>query len=289
MWNAVYIQHTDGSIMWYGHLKTNSLTTKSLGETVAKGEYLGVVASSGYSTGAHLHIEYYDEDDNLLDPYQGSCNSLNANSLWEDQPDHLNPRVNAILTHPFVPNLNCGPNNEAVELKNNFLSDETVYVGVYITDYQMGDVILTRIYRPDNSLYNSFNSFNTQNSYAWFWNWRSYQLTDTDPSGTWRIESTLNNHTVSHTFTFNDLPTNLTESNLDDFSIHPNPTNDIIYLEGIVLNNTKYQLIDSYGKVIRQDLINDNYILLGGMATGLYYLTITVDNHQLSPKKIIKY
>lgn len=289
MWNAVYIQHADGSVMWYGHLKTNSLTSKNVGDTVAKGEYLGVVASSGYSTGPHLHIEYYDEDDNLLDPFQGACNLLNLNSLWEDQPDHLNPRVNAILTHPFAPTIECGLNNESVELKNDFISNEIVYVGVYITDYQMGDIIMTRIYRPDNSLYNSFNSVNTQNSYGWFWNWRPYQLTDNDPAGIWRIESTLNNHTVSHTFTFNDLPTHVNESDLDDFSIYPNPANDEIYLEGIDLNNSKYQLVDCYGKIIRQDILNLNTISLEGLVTGLYYLTVTVNNHPLSSKKVVKY
>ena len=42
-WNAIYIQHADGSIAWYGHLKKGSITSKSVGEIVQAGEYLGVV------------------------------------------------------------------------------------------------------------------------------------------------------------------------------------------------------------------------------------------------------
>src|SRR5690606_10351356 len=52
-WNAVYLEHADGTVTWYGHMKTGSLTTKEVGESVAKGEFLGFVGSSGSSTGPH--------------------------------------------------------------------------------------------------------------------------------------------------------------------------------------------------------------------------------------------
>lgn len=42
-WNAVYVMHADGSVAWYGHMKIFSLTAKAVGQTVAAGEYLGVV------------------------------------------------------------------------------------------------------------------------------------------------------------------------------------------------------------------------------------------------------
>ena len=50
-WNAVYIEHFDGSVAWYGHLKKDSLTSKGIGDLVLAGEYLGIVGSSGSSTG----------------------------------------------------------------------------------------------------------------------------------------------------------------------------------------------------------------------------------------------
>lgn len=56
-WNAVYVQHADGSRSWYGHMKKNSVTTKQVGDNVVAGEYLGIVGSSGNSSGPHLHFE----------------------------------------------------------------------------------------------------------------------------------------------------------------------------------------------------------------------------------------
>lgn len=56
-WNAVYLRHADGSMTWYGHLKSGSLTAKPVGEWAQTGEFLGVMGSSGDSTGPHLHFE----------------------------------------------------------------------------------------------------------------------------------------------------------------------------------------------------------------------------------------
>ena len=83
-WNAVYIQHSDGSVAWYGHMVKGSLTTKSVGQTVVKGEYLGKVGSSGCSTGPHLHLEVYSNpaQTTLIDPFAGNCNGLNGNTSW---------------------------------------------------------------------------------------------------------------------------------------------------------------------------------------------------------------
>jgi hypothetical protein len=33
--NAVYVQHADGSVAWYGHMKKGTVTTKNVGEAVA--------------------------------------------------------------------------------------------------------------------------------------------------------------------------------------------------------------------------------------------------------------
>jgi hypothetical protein len=49
-WNAVYVYQADGSVGWYGHMKSGSLTLKGVGASVAAGEYLGRVGSSGSST-----------------------------------------------------------------------------------------------------------------------------------------------------------------------------------------------------------------------------------------------
>ena len=52
--NLVVIQHRLGYTTWYAHL--SSITTW-VGEHVSGGTRIGLVGSTGYSTGPHLHFE----------------------------------------------------------------------------------------------------------------------------------------------------------------------------------------------------------------------------------------
>ena len=97
-WNAVFIQHADGTQSWYGHMKNGSTTTKDSGDAVVTGEYLGLVGSSGNSTGPHLHLEIYDPLGNLIDPFMGNCNSLNNDTWWLNQLPYLDSGVNRLMT-----------------------------------------------------------------------------------------------------------------------------------------------------------------------------------------------
>ena len=47
---------SDGKRIYYGHLKKDSICVKP-GQTVKKGDKLGVMGSTGKSTGAHTHLE----------------------------------------------------------------------------------------------------------------------------------------------------------------------------------------------------------------------------------------
>ncbi|MBE6680827.1 MAG: M23 family metallopeptidase [Ruminococcaceae bacterium] len=46
----------DGRRIYYGHMKTGSFTVKK-GQYIKKGDKLGVMGSTGSSTGAHTHLE----------------------------------------------------------------------------------------------------------------------------------------------------------------------------------------------------------------------------------------
>nr|WP_240491682.1 M23 family metallopeptidase [Flavivirga aquatica] len=106
-WNAIYIRYSNGSVVWYGYMKKGLLTTKNIGDMVAQGEYLGVVASSGNSSGPHLHFEEYQDNsytkDKLIDPYAGPSNNWNANSWWLSQKPYKNPTINALTTNTANP------------------------------------------------------------------------------------------------------------------------------------------------------------------------------------------
>ncbi len=62
--NVIRIDHNNGIETLYAHLESMDV---SVGQTVAKGEKIGVMGQTGNSTGIHLHFEVY-ENGNLKDP-----------------------------------------------------------------------------------------------------------------------------------------------------------------------------------------------------------------------------
>ncbi|MGP4038998.1 peptidoglycan DD-metalloendopeptidase family protein [Gracilibacillus sp. D59] len=62
--NKVVINHNNGYRTVYAHLKSISV---SAGQTVEKGQKIGVMGTTGFSTGIHLHFEVY-KDGSLVNP-----------------------------------------------------------------------------------------------------------------------------------------------------------------------------------------------------------------------------
>jgi|GEM_PF-1459999 len=214
-WNAVYIQHTDGSVAWYGHLQNGSLTTKTVGQTVAQGEYLGLLGSSGQSTGPHLHFEVYDQGNNLIDPFSGTCNSLNAASWWANQLPYKDPGTNVILTHSNIPEFGCAV-DEQPNFQDCFVVGETVYIIMYHRGAITGDNVNLNLLDPNNATYVSSNGSYGSDFNCAYYSW-SYTLPATGPFGTWTIEGTFNGETCSQTFEFRensceDCPTDIATS-----------------------------------------------------------------------------
>ncbi|MCZ6835917.1 MAG: M23 family metallopeptidase, partial [Planctomycetota bacterium] len=79
--NSVIIDHGMGRLVYYWHFKTNSVIVSS-GQTVKAGQQIGLVGSSGCSTGPHLHFEVHDNGI-PTEPYSGTCNR--ETSQWTDQ------------------------------------------------------------------------------------------------------------------------------------------------------------------------------------------------------------
>lgn len=208
-WNAVYIEHTDGSIAWYGHLKLGSLTTKTVGQTVGTGEYLGVIASSGCSTGPHLHFEVYEDTPynlaNLVDPFFGPCNTLNNQTWWNNQMTYTDPTINAVLTHSAAPLIGCPANNEAPNFQDVFIPGQTIYTAFYYKDQASGTTANYSLLRPDGTVYNAWNqTFNSYYSSSyWYWTW---VLPSNGPFGNWTLRATYDGVTVNHPFQYLQVP-----------------------------------------------------------------------------------
>ena len=185
-WNAVYVEHADGSVAWYGHLKTGSLTHKNVGDTLKRGEYIGLVGSSGRSTGPHLHFEMYDSDNNLIDPYTGSCNQMNDRSWWMLQEPYYDSSITGILVGTSSPVSNgCGV-AETVFSQDSYAPDSDVVFTLYFRDHRPGMRSEFALYQPDGTLYRSW-SYNGS-SYAASALWASWSRQIGDQLGTWRLD-----------------------------------------------------------------------------------------------------
>lgn len=199
-WNAVYVQHSDNSVSWYGHMKNGSTTAKNMGQSVAQGEYLGIVGSSGNSTGPHLHFETYDASMNLIEPYSGTCNNLNAQSWWAAQRPYRDSAINALMTHDNPAVFPECPAQEILNLKNIFLPGD---VGVFAAYFRDDVTTLTTTYRirqPDNSVWQTWTN-NTPQDYDASWWWWSYTFPANATPGTWTFEADYNGQSYTHSFT----------------------------------------------------------------------------------------
>jgi len=291
-WNAVYVQHADGSVALYGHMKQNSLTTKNVGDWVETGEYLGIVGSSGNSTGPHLHFEVYSEvelngvgQDVLIDPYTGTCNPLNVDTWWQDQKPYNNPNINAALTHSAPPVFPNCPGQETPNESNQFEPGQTIYFAAYLRDQLAGSQLTLRIVQPNGSTFETWNLPLSQNYTASYWYWSNNVFTT---MGEWRWEVTYQGQTVSHTFNVGTL--SVEEENLNSTNVYPNPFNDIVSINSSSKID-KATIIDMLGKqlkVISNNADGIKEIDLETLSNGIYFLNLESDSGQRKTIKIIK-
>ena len=71
----VRIKHSSGWNTLYYHLKSGSVCV-SVGESVKRGQKLGIMGATGQATGVHLHLVVVDCS--MFDPNDGRCYDLNS-------------------------------------------------------------------------------------------------------------------------------------------------------------------------------------------------------------------
>jgi len=214
-WNYVAIEHADGSVAYYGHLKQNSLTSKPLFSTVAQGEFLGVIGSSGNSTGPHLHFEVVDVNNNLVDPFSGPCNSLNTASWWANQPPYVDPHILRVMTSDGSPfsgfTGNC-PDYHDGDQKDQFQPGDQVTYSFYFSDYELNTPFTHTVRRPDGTVFSSFTSsysvapsygLPTYNEFNWF---NTISIANNAQQGIWKVEVQFAGLTSEHNFAVGLVP-----------------------------------------------------------------------------------
>ena len=203
-WNAVYITYNDGSYSYYGHLKNGSLTTKPQGASVSAGEYLGVVGSSGSSTGPHLHFETYDTDGALIEPFFGACNRMNASTWWLNQEAYRESQVNKLATHDVsIAFPSCPSTVDTPNYQDYYLPGERVYFAAYYRDQNLGGLSTYKIFKPNGSLYDSWDHNSPDDYNASYWNWWR-DLPGNAEVGTWKFTVDYNLKHYEHVFYVGD-------------------------------------------------------------------------------------
>ncbi|MBC7850437.1 MAG: M23 family metallopeptidase [Chitinophagaceae bacterium] len=182
--NHVVILHADDStVSFYMHLKNGSVTNKQIGDAVVAGEILGSIASSGRSTGPHLHFQVntswtHPEDDKgfFVDPFFGQFNWTTTVSLWKSQKEYNEPGIYDMETHLGTTmdsyTSNCDSVVSLSTLRTNFQPNNTIGFRTYLIDWVDGSQVVGGVLDPSGNIYHTWGARTNQCTY---WNnWCKY-------------------------------------------------------------------------------------------------------------------
>lgn len=205
-WNYVALEHADGRMTIYGHLRHRSLTPKAIGQKVERGEVLATAASSGNSSGPHLHFEVRAKSfsSEWIDPYAGPHSQ--PESLWRVQAPYIDPAINLLAVHEGPPSSPdpCLPS--VTRFQDRFDLPAKVYLYAYYRDFQGALPTEVKVYRPDATLFRSWTftddtAFARAPSHGWV-----AQLEPGELPGVWRVEATYNGQSHQAAFTVEGAP-----------------------------------------------------------------------------------
>ncbi len=196
-WNGVIIQHSDGTKAWYIHFKKNSLTTKNVGDYVETGEFLGLVGSSGISSGPHLHFQVMTANNKAVDPFFGPSNPDISESMWVQQPPYLDKGINRLLIGSAPPVNPKWPNPEILNEKRSFVPGDPITFSFY-AKWPLEDVFKCKVLKPDGSIWEEISGTSKKVS-----TWKNKLAIDA-PIGVWHYEVQYNSITYSLSFTVGD-------------------------------------------------------------------------------------
>jgi len=280
-WNAVFVRHDDGSTAWYGHMKNGSVTAKGLGDFVETGEYLGLVGSSGNSTGPHLHFELYDADGALMDPNSGACNEWNDESWWADQKPYIDPEINKLQTHFAPPTFPPCPEVEITNESNTFNVGDVCYFALYAKDLSSTDLCHLKITRADGSVWYEWDFYQPADYFsASYWYW-FYTIPEDVPEGVWTWSAELAGKYYEHQFIVGDMPVDVHE-NGSYTSVNAYFQNNSLQLQlsSSIEQQSQIAIIDAMGRMVAEKStilqMGDNLITMPceTLSSGIYFIRI---------------
>lgn len=194
--NAVILDHGNGQRSWYWHMKRGSVTVNQ-GDHVVAGQQLGLTASSGCSTGPHLHFETQITSV-PREPAYGPCH-VSQPSLWSD------PKP---VSRSFYLR-DCGvtwQNMNGFSLPSTLprgpqiaLTDSTAYVWVMAANLPAASTWRLRLVRPNGTIAGDTGTgtFGGNPFYRWSWWWWNWPVSSFGGlTGTWAFRLDINGVTT---------------------------------------------------------------------------------------------
>lgn len=297
--NYVVVQHADGSRALYLHMKKNSLTAKAIGESLITGEFIGIVGSSGNSSGPHLHFEVWAGATvaSRIDPFKGSCNTLNAASWWTNQKIYKETAIVKVSTNTTDIVI---PSCPATEIPNESNVFQIPFQGpglpagfakfyIFLRDEISGLIADISILNPDGTVFTNWTYTSAADSKTRIQGW-SKKL-PTNP-GKYTFKAIYNGITCVSQFEITLPVQTKTEKENSDFMIYQNPFSNFLKLQ---LNEfaqpINYQIINQNGELISGSIWpkgqNEIILDLFDLQAGAYFLKLN-GKHGSKVKLFIK-
>lgn len=269
--NYISIEHADGSVALYVHLKTGAFTTKEVGQTVAAGEFLGIVGSAGQSTGVHLHFEIRSDGTfaNYIDPFFGSCNNGISASWWVTQKPYEEPALLKLSLHRKWPYMGICPNTK------DTLYEADVFDPARET--QATFYVCSKDVAPNASW--SFKITDAQNQTIESWNYTNNSTPRRTSTLGWNknlpakpgiyvFQASFNGTTCSKSFTIASSA-GARDPSAIAMRMYPNPTSGTLRFSK---SFKKVEVYNGLGLKVAHHTLTDQQISLQGFPDGMYLI-----------------
>ena len=268
--NYIAINHSNALFAYYGHLMKDSLFVK-VGDTVQVGQVIGKVASSGRSTDPHLHLEIYDANSNIVDPFAGSCQTIMP-SVWITQPQYDTSLL--VIDQGFTSYSNdLDTLRERYDVRDTFYtySDTAINFWVQLQGIRLNDLQRVDWYTPTGSLWFSY-SYTAPQDYWYYYFWTYIHIPNDSLAGKWSAKYYINNQLVTLQDFYVMSGTKVKTTGFDsEIFLYPNPCLGTFSIRG-VKPNTKVFLYNSSGTFIKEYTTSSQRISIADIANGLYFI-----------------
>lgn len=293
--NYVIIQQDDGSRILYWHMKKNSVTPKAIGQSVVRGEYLGGVGSSGSSTGPHLHFEVWSGSTiaTRIDPFAGTCNTLNQKSWWTSQKMYketaiIHASVNTTdVVLPPCPETEI-PNESKVfqiPFQGKGLSPGYAKFYIFIRNQKSGLTENMSILNPDGSIFLDWTYTSPSDYLTSIQGWSKKLPTI---AGKYTFKSVYNGLTCSSNFEIVFPTNNNTISPLSELKIYPNPSSGKFMVETKYGNDQEFEIYNLLGvKIYHSKITNPKSEINIQLPHGIHFYQLKVNNQIVDSGKLL--